>query len=74
MKAVRVIHAGSGSRCVKVDVQGVPVYGLIDTGSDITIIGGTMLKKVAAAARLHKKNFKSVDKVTYTYMTRDHSG
>ena len=70
VKAVRVKHAGSGSRCVKVDVQGVPVYGLIDTGSDITIIGGTMFKKVAAAARLRKKNFKSVDKVAYTYDKR----
>ena len=31
VKAVRVKHAGSGSWCVKVDIQGVPVYGPIDT-------------------------------------------
>ena len=30
---------------------GVPVYGIIDTGGDITIINGTLLKKVVTVAR-----------------------
>ena len=41
------------------------MYGLIDSGADITIIGSTMFMKVAATARLCKKNFKPVDKVAY---------
>ncbi len=45
----------------------MPVYGLIDTGADITINGGNLFKKVAAVARLKKKNFKPADKVAYNY-------
>ena len=29
---------GRESRCVEVKIEGVPVTGLIDTGSDITIV------------------------------------
>ena len=56
---VKIVHlqdGGSASRCAKVCVQGVPMYGLIDSGADITIIGSTMFKKVAATARLRKKS------------------
>ena len=47
-RAVRVQDGGSHSQCVKVQVQGVPAYGLIHTGADITIIGGndTVLRKI----------------------------
>ena len=34
----------------------------MDTGADITIIGGELFKKVAAVVRLRKKNFKEADK------------
>ena len=70
VKIVRVEDAGSASRCIRVNVQGVPVFGLIDSGADITILGGTMFKKVATTARLHKKNFKPVDKVACSYDQR----
>ena len=36
---VRVSDTGSISQCVKLFIQGVPVYGIIDSGADITIIG-----------------------------------
>ena len=58
---------GSHSMCVRVQVEGVPVYGLIDTGADITIIGGNLFKKVAAVARLKKKNFQPADKIAHNY-------
>ena len=38
VKIVRVEDAGSASRCIRVNVQGVPVFGLIDSGADITIL------------------------------------
>ena len=38
-------------------VQGVPAYGLIDSGADITIIGGNLIKKVATVAKLRKCDF-----------------
>ena len=66
-RAVRVQDGGSHSQCVKVEVQGVPAYGLIDTGADITIIGGKLFKRVATVARLKKCNFKKADKIPRTY-------
>ena len=40
------------SRCVKVKVEGVSVIGLIDTGSDITIIRGDLLHHILSTAGL----------------------
>ena len=52
VNTVRITDSGSVTQCVRVQVQGVPAYGLIDSGADITIIGGSLFKKVATVARL----------------------
>ena len=52
---VRVIHVtNSVSKCqsTKVIVGGVPLYGIVDSGADITIMGGTAFKQVATVAKL----------------------
>lgn len=49
---VRVADKGSQAHCARVLIQGVPAYGVIDSGTDITIMGGTLFKRVATAARL----------------------
>ena len=67
VNSVRITDKGSVTQCVKVRVQGVPVYGLIDSGADITILGGSLFKKVATVARLKKRNFMKADKVPRTY-------
>lgn len=36
---VLAVQAESGSCCAKVKIHGVPVYRIVDTGADITIIG-----------------------------------
>lgn len=64
---IRVEDRGSKPRRALVEVQGVPSYGVIDSGADITIMGADLFKKVAAAAHLKKRNFKKPDKVPYTY-------
>ena len=43
------------------------MFGVLDTGADITIIGSTLFKKVAAVAKVKKKNFKKADKIPHTY-------
>ncbi len=48
-------------------MQGVPVYGIIDSGADITIMGGKVFKRVVLAARLKKCDFMKPDKVPRTY-------
>ena len=67
IQQVRVEDQGSSPRCALVQVQGVPVSGVIDTGADITIINGDLLKRVAALSKLKKKNFKPSDKHPKTY-------
>ena len=64
---VRVYDKGSKAHCVKVSVQGVPMYGVVDSGADITIIGGEMFKRVAAAAKLRKREFKPPDRTPHNY-------
>ena len=67
VNTVRVEDRGSRPRKVTVDLQGLPVMGIIDSGADITIMNGDMFKKVAAIARLKKKAFKAADKTSYGY-------
>ena len=67
VRQVRVKDGGSITQCVKLSLQGVPVYGIIDSGADITIIGGQLFKRVALAAHLKKKDFMKPDKTPRTY-------
>ena len=38
-------------------VGGVPMLGVVDMDADVTIMGGSMFKRFAAAAKLHKRDF-----------------
>ena len=50
--SVWITDKGSVPQCVQVSVQGVSAYGLIDSGADITILGGDLFKRVATVAKL----------------------
>ena len=67
VKVVRVPDRGSQPQCVKVQVQGVPAYGVLDSGADITIMGGTLFRKVATIARLKRRDLKRPDKTPRNY-------
>lgn len=62
-KQITVTDQSSVTKCAKVLIQGVPAYGLIDSGADITFIGRSLFEKMATIACL-KKN---PDKVPRTY-------
>ena len=64
---VRVCDQGSRPQYVNIEIQGVPTSGVIDTGADITIMGGELFKKIAKAARLKKRDFKQEDRTPCTY-------
>ena len=70
VRQIRVTDQGSEPRHAKVEVQGVPARGVIDSGADITIIGGGLFKRVAAVAKLKKRDLKKVDRVPRTYNQR----
>lgn len=64
---VKVMDNGSRLQCVKLQVQSVPAYGIIDSGAGITIMGGILFKKVATVARLWKRDLKKADKTPRNY-------
>ena len=66
MSVVRVSFKGSDPRQAIVGVQGILAQGVIDTRSDITIIGSELFKTVAPATHM-KKCPKLVDKAVFTY-------
>ena len=55
------------SSCVEVKVEGISVTGLIDTGSDITIIRGDLFYHIVEIAKLEDINLKPADLKTCTY-------
>ena len=57
----------SKARHVKVKIEGIPVTGIIDTGSDITIINGKLFKNVVDAAQLSSEAFKPANKQACAY-------
>ena len=67
---VQIDDKGSMPQCVPVQLQGVPMYGVIDTGADITILGGSLFKKVATIAKLKKRDFHPADKTPRNYDQR----
>lgn len=67
VRQVRVQDQGSVHQNARVIVGGVPMLGVMDTGVDVTIMGGNMFKQVAAAAKLQKRDFKPADKTPRNY-------
>jgi hypothetical protein len=64
---VRVADKGSRPQWVRLQVQGVPAYGILDSSPDITIMGGTLFRKVTAVAKLKKRELKRPDKIPRNY-------
>ena len=67
VKLVQVQDHGSRPRRAEVVIQGYLAVGIVDSGTDKTIMNGDLFKRVAAAACLKKKDFKTADKVARTY-------
>lgn len=66
-RLVRVKDGGSCPQRVRTEIRGVPAESVIDSAADITIIGGELFKRVAAVARLKKKDLKEADKTPHNY-------
>ena len=70
IRRVELKDKGSVPKYAPVLIQGVPTNGLVDSGADISIMGGDLFKKVAIAAKLKKRDFKVPDKTPKTYDQR----
>ena len=67
VKEVRVQDKGSQPQSVRVVVAAVPVDGVVDTAANITIVGAEAFKRIAAVAKLKKRDLKSAYKTPRTY-------
>ena len=64
-RLISVQDRGSRPKYARVAIQDAPCLGIIDTGSDITIIGGYLFKKLVS--RMQKKDLKQPDKTPLAY-------
>jgi len=67
VKEIRITDRDNRPQTARIVVGGVPMNGIVDSNSDITIIGKEMFKKVASVAKLWKKDFKPPDNQPRTY-------
>ena len=67
VRQVRINDSGSKQRHARVLIEGVPVEGTIDSGSDITTIGRDLFRRVASVARLRKSHLLKPDKAPKRY-------
>ena len=58
---------GRESRCVEAKIEGIPVTGLIDTGSYITIVRGDLLSHIVSTAGLEASKIRSAGQMACTY-------
>ena len=54
-------------KCVDVLIEGVPIKGIVDSGSDITILSGSAFQKLVSTCKLDKEQLKPPDKKACTY-------
>jgi len=54
-------------KCVEVQIEGVPVRGIIDTGLDFSILNGSVCWEITATCGLKKEQFKSANQKACTY-------
>ena len=59
---IRVYDQGSRPQMVRVVIAGVPVKGVVNTATDITIVGAEVFKRIASVAKLRQRHLKPVDK------------
>ena len=64
---VRICDQGGKKHLVNVQLEGVPACGNIDSGSDITIVGEDLFRRIATIARLNKSQFRKPDRTPRTY-------
>ena len=62
-----VLSTSTTSKCVEVQMEGVPIRGIIDTGSDITILSGSAFQEIATISNLKREQFKPADRKACTY-------
>jgi hypothetical protein len=67
VRRVRIADRGSKPQYADVQIENIPARGVIDSGSDITIMGGELFRHVATVARLRKSQLRKPNRVPKAY-------
>ena len=62
-----VTQTTSTPKSIEVQIEGLPIRGIIDTGSDITILSGNALQEIVTACGIKREQFKPPDRTACTY-------
>ena len=54
-------------KSIEVQIEGLPIRGIIDTGSDITILSGTAFQEIVTACGIKREQFKPPDTTACSY-------
>ena len=54
-------------KSTEVQIEGLPIRGIIDTGSDITILSGTAFQEIVTACGIKREQFKPPDTTACSY-------
>ena len=55
-------------KCIAVQIEGVPIRGIVDTGSDITILNGSAFWEIVNMSKVpNREQFKPANRKAYTY-------
>ena len=64
----KVMQTTTGTpKSIEVQIEGLPIRGIIDTGSDITILSGTAFQEIVTACGIKREQFKPPDTTTCSY-------
>ena len=55
-----VLSTSTTSKCVEVQMEGVPIRRIIDTGSDITILSGSAFQEIATISNLKRNSLNQL--------------
>ena len=55
------------TKSIEVQIEVLPIRGIIDTGSDITILSGTAFQEIVTACGIKREQFKPPDRTVCTY-------
>ena len=54
-------------KSIEVQIEGLPIRGIIDTGSDITILSGTAFQEIVTVCGIKREQFKPPDTTACSY-------
>ena len=69
VRQIRISDQGSRQQHADIMIEGVPARGIIDSGADITIVGGELFRRIAAVETTQEEPAEATGQKTYDRKT-----